>query len=176
MYWFNKNKRFASALLIASFLASLNSCATGYYLKTERIEDIKETGDVSLILYGHTYSTDPETLAVIDPEGDEYTFTPYASEYKYKVIRGLSPAKAIQDANLFVKGHPYASGSIMKRILNEQGTVIGYEIRPLYHFIHYGLSDILDVSYRIRENKVSFFVDIKRSIQKKLFRDELGVN
>ncbi len=175
MHWFNKNKWFAIELLTALLLIFTFSCAN-YYLRTERIEDIKETGDVSLILYGHTYSTDPETLAVIDPEGDEYTFTPYASEYKYKVIHGLSPAKAIQDANFFVKGHPYASGSIMKRILNEQGTVIGYEIRPLYHFIHYGLSDILDVSYRIRENKVSFFVDIKRSIQKRLFRDELGVN
>lgn len=68
----------------------LFSCATGNYLKTEDAKDADIRGSFALILYGSRHLNDIETVAILDIEGDSYSFEPYAPEFDYKIKKRCS--------------------------------------------------------------------------------------
>ena len=155
---------------ITTFLL-LNSVSypMGQYPRVERENSVDLAGTYTVIFHGGTYSNDPAAVAILDVEGDAYTFEPFTSEYNYQIKKGMPAEAALRESRLFVSNHTDFFRSQLQRISDEKGSIIGYEIRPLYHTSRFGRHDIIDVHYRIRDKTISLTVDIKRSVRKKLW-------
>lgn len=78
--------------LAVSALASGVASACEKRLKTEAAKASDVAGTYTLILFGGTFADDLETFAMLDLEGDQYTFEPYAPEFRYR-IKKVSPPK-----------------------------------------------------------------------------------
>jgi hypothetical protein len=136
-------------------------------IKTEPSRDIDTGERYSLILYGARHGNDLESLAILDIEGDEYTFEPYAPEFDYKVEKGMDSSAAIKRAEGFVSWHPLFYRSELKRIIYS-GRVIGYELRPLYDPLTFGISDLIDTDYGLKGKKVIVRIRLLPQIERML--------
>lgn len=150
-------------------------CAAGFRedLKVElaRADEVK--GTYTLFLYGGRYQNDLETVAILDKEGDQYTFDPYAPEFDYQVIKDLSAKQALDTAYAFVSNKsPDFYRAQLSSIRDNLGAVIGYEVRPLYQPFTYGYSDVLDIVYWITDSKVHFQVKIIPPVRRSLEDNE----
>ncbi|MBI5026737.1 MAG: hypothetical protein HZC12_08465 [Nitrospirae bacterium] len=162
------------ALMVILLFTTNDSFAIQKHLKTEAMKDTDITGVFTLILYGGRHSDDIETIVILDKEGDRYDFEPYAPEYDYKIKRGISDREALDEAERFVSWHPSFHRSQLSRIIDEKGNTIGYELRPLYMPLTFGVSDVLDVDYRIKDGKVIITIKLIPSVEKML-RDGDGL-
>jgi hypothetical protein len=153
-------------VLILSMVSS--SFAIAANLKTEEAkkEDVK--GVFTLILYGGRDVNDIERLAILDLEGDKYTFEPYAPEFDYRIKKSLSEKEALEMAYKFVSSHNAFYRSQLSRIIDDKGNTIGYELRPLYMPFIYGVSDVLDVYYSLKGEKVRAYIRIIPSVERAL--------
>jgi len=151
------------AVLVVLASLALLSCAGGKVLKTQRLKDPSGvSGTYRLILYGARNSNDLETVAVLDREGDAYEIEPYAPGWRYKVLNGVKAGEALDIARQKVGYHPSFMSTTLKRIFGPDGSVIGYEVRPLYLLISYGVLDVIDVWYVPKEGgKVRMYVELK---------------
>ncbi len=136
-------------------------------IRTEIVKDIDIGKTYLLILYGARHGNDLESAVIFDIEGDDYTFEPYAPHFDYKIERGLDYSRAIHRAQKFVSWHPLYQRSELKRI-TLSGTDIGYELRPLYDPLSFGLSDVLDIDYRLRDHKVIVRIRLLPQIERML--------
>jgi hypothetical protein len=82
---------------------------------------------------------------------------------------------ALRESRLFISSHTDFIRSELKRIIDEKGEIIGYEIKPLYNILRFGMHDILDVHYRIKDKTVSVTVDVKRNLKIRFRDKELAV-
>ncbi|MEW6161983.1 MAG: hypothetical protein AB1606_01485 [Nitrospirota bacterium] len=164
---------FMVALIVISFFASHDSFAATKYLKTEgaRADEIK--GTFTLILYGGRHINDLETIAFLDKEGDQYEFEPYAPEFDYKIKRESPAEDALNEAKKFVSFHNAFWHSQLSRIIDDKGNTIGYELRPLYYPFVYGRDDVLEVYYRIKDDKVIVEIRLIPEIFNTLFFGDL---
>jgi hypothetical protein len=136
-------------------------------LKTEKAKVDDVTGSFTLILYGGRFSDDIETIAILDREGDQYTFEPYAPEFDYRIKKGVQAKDAIREAEKFVSFHNSFWRSQLSKIIDNKGNPIGYELRPLYLPFSYGISDVMDVYYWRKEgNKVKVTIRLTPLIER----------
>ena len=153
-------------LTFALLVISINdSFALEKPLKTEDAKVQEVTGIFTLILYGAGHSNDIETIAILDKEGDQYTLEPYAPEFDYRIKRGVPAKEALAEAKIFVSSHSSFRRAQLGKILDNNGNIIGFEVRPLYLPTTYGLSDVLDVDYWRKDSKVIVKVKIKPSVE-----------
>lgn len=145
------------------------SCISGSRLKTMGVSGEEVSGTYDLILYGGRHSNDLETVAFLDNSGDGYTFEPYVREDSYKVQKGLPAREALKKAEHFISGHPEYRSSQLRKILDTAGTVIGYEVHPLYMPLAYGTDDVFDVSYVLKEGKVIIYVRLYPWVERILY-------
>jgi len=147
--------RSSACIIVSVFLVSLvltlGSCAGGKQLRTELAQDPEITGSYTLILFGTRNAYELKTIAFLDKEGDGYELVPYAPEYNYKVIKNLPGTEALNKALDYVKWPRDYRSSQVRKILDDQGSVIGYEVRPLYDPLAYGISNVLVVQYWVQE-------------------------
>jgi len=160
-------KRLVFCLAVIFFIVS-SSFAITSHLKTEvvRKEDVK--GVFTLILYGGRDMNDIERVAILDLEGDKYTFEPYAPEFDYKIKKSLYERDALETAYEFVSSHNAFYRSQLSRIMDDKDNTIGYELRPLYMPFVYGVSDVLDVYYSLKDGKVRVYIRIIPSVERAL--------
>jgi hypothetical protein len=153
-----------------SFILVKGSDALETPLRTEWVNAPDVTGTFTLILYGGNYFNDVHTVAFLDSEGDRYTFEPYAPEFEYRLVRGLSAKEALDKAQHFVStiGSCFLRSELSK-VLDQSGKTIGYELRPLYNSVCYGVVDVLDVSYWNKNGKVVIRIRLKPSVEKQIF-------
>ena len=158
-----------SLIAVVMGLATACSLALHSTIKTElaRAEDV--SGVFSLILWGGTYVDDPETIAFLDLEGDQYTFEPYAPDFDFTLIKGVPAKDALKRAEEFVSQNNDFLNSQVFRILDPNGVVIGYEVHPFYRSLRYGISDVVDVQYWITNKTVYVKVRLKQRIERMLF-------
>ena len=160
--------RTASLVMLVLFTAVF-SCAGGRYLKTELATAPEITGTYTLILHGGRYSSDIENLAILDREGDRYTFEVYAPEFDYRVKRGVPAREALEEAERFVGFHHSFRSSQLRKILDSEGNAIGYEVRPIYSPADFPFPDIFDVSYLIEGNKVVVRIRLIPEVERRFF-------
>lgn len=154
-------------LLILIAVLPFDQClAMGPSLKTLPAAEAEVTGGYSLILYGGKYMTDVETVAVLVKDDNPFSFEPFAPDFAFKAKKGLSAGQAIIEAKEFVSMHPSFAGTIMSRVLDPQGSVIAYEVRALYTPVTYGVADVIDVDYVLRNDTVVMFVKAKRMVER----------
>jgi hypothetical protein len=160
-------KKIAFVLILILFVFS-SSFAIAINLKTIEASNEEVKGVFTLILYGGRDMNDIERLAILDLEGDKYTFEPYAPEFDYRVTKGLNEKEALDKANKFVSSHHAFYRSQLSRIIDDKGNTIGYELRPLYMPFIYGVTDVLDVYYSLKGEKVRAYIRIIPSVERAL--------
>lgn len=138
--------------MIFGFAGIPSSFAFDKPLKTIEASPAEIMGTFSLILYGGRFSDDVETIAILDLEGDGYTLEPFAPDFDFRIKKGVSAKEALEQAQKFVSFHHAFWRSQLSRITDNNGNTIGYEIRPLYMPFYFGVSDIFDVYYWLKEN------------------------
>jgi hypothetical protein len=162
-------------LLVPIMFLSLDSVsAFDKSLRTEAAKDIdvEMKGTFTLILYGGSYFDDIETIAIFDYESDDYVFEPYAPEFDYGIHRGLSAEEALKKAHRFISsGHSSFYRAQLRRILDDKGKTTGYELRPLYMPLTYGLSDVLDVFYGLQDQRVRIIIRLDSSVMDPRFEN-----
>ena len=128
-------------------------------------------GNYTVIFYGAKYGQDLRTIALIDYEGDEYIFEPFANEYDFTTHK-YGAEQALKEAIKFVSWYPSFWRTQLSRITDENDRLLGYELRPLYHSIStYGYSDVLNVYYKLKDKKVVINVRLKREVEKAIEGD-----
>jgi hypothetical protein len=160
-------KKIAFVLILILFVFS-SSFAIAINLKTIEASNEEVKGVFTLILYGGRDMNDIERLAILDLEGDKYTFEPYAPEFDYKIKKSLSEKEALEMSHKFVSSHNAFYHSQLSRIIDDKGNTIGYELRPLYMPFIYGVSDVLDVYYSLKGEKVRAYIRIIPSVERAL--------
>ena len=136
-------KRFALMTALAVALLAAGCAGT---LRTSNMKNTEAIqGTFNLILYGGNHLQDLETTAILDVAGDPYTIVPRAPKFDYRVIEGLDAAEAIERARAFDLRNPAAAAVLPIRVYTAQGTVVAYELRPLYQ--PFAFEDVLRVSY-----------------------------
>ena len=156
--------RYIAPIILILLLTVSSSFAMGKYLNTETVGEADISGEFTLFLYS---SGDPIRAAILDIEGDDYTFEMSGSRHNYTVEKSISAEQAMKKAIAFTSSQRYR----MRKILDDDGHVTGYELRPLYNIFRYGTSDVLDVDYRITDKKVAVTVDIKSSLRERYERE-----
>lgn len=135
------------------------SCS-GIYLKTEGIAD--PTGELSgsytVILYGGSYANDKRTLALLVKEGTPYAFEIYKPEFDYQTIKSVPGKVALEKAEKFVSFHRDFRRIQVNRIIDPGGSLVAYEIKPMYHPATGEITDLLDVDYRKIDGKIVVYI------------------
>jgi hypothetical protein len=158
-----------AALAIISVF--LGACAGGTALRARDVrEPVELSGTFDLVLYLGPQYDFLETVAFLDVAGDGYEILPFEPEFEYKVLENLSAKDAMGEALHFVSRHRDFSGSTyMRRIAGETGETIGYELRPLYDYFVYGMTDVLDIDYLLgEEGKVRVLIDLDERLKREL--------
>ena len=160
-------------IFLALLVFSLCSCAGGKQLRTELARNTEITGSYDLILFGTKNAYELRTIAFLDKEGDGYELVPYAPDYEYKVIKNLPGSEALDKALDYVKWPRDYRSSEVREILDDQGSIIGYEVRPLYEPIAYGISNVLVVQYWVQAGgKVKVTINLHPTAEEYLRRTE----
>jgi hypothetical protein len=141
----------------------------GKYLKTETVRTADISGEFTLFLYGDGHLLE---AAILDIEGDDYTFEMTGSGHNYTVEKSIPAELAVKKAIGFING----LRNRLRKILDDNGHIIGYQFSTVYNIYRYGSSDILDVDYRIKDKKVLVTIDIKNTIRKRYYMDLFGGN
>lgn len=155
-------------------ILAMGSCVGGTGLRTASLaKDEKISGVFTVILYGNQEYDSLNTIAFLDIEGDEYELVPYAPEFNYKVLENEQDKVAVEKALHFISTqNPDFQNSYIKRILDEGGNTIGYELRPFYRRWVYGRSDVLHVTYRLmEEGKVRVSIRLEPDVERRFMRD-----
>ncbi|MEW6586715.1 MAG: hypothetical protein AB1442_14050 [Nitrospirota bacterium] len=165
---------FICVVLSAFFMGTLAAATAAFALpkplRTQLADPSEIKGTFTLMLYGGRYADDIETVAVMDLEGDSYDFYIFAPDYDYTVKKGLSAQDALERARQSVGFHSAFWRSQLSKIIDNQGNVIGYEVRPLYQPFVYGRSDVLDVNYWLKEGgKVKVTIKLIPSMERRRF-------
>lgn len=161
-------KRYSNILfLLALILLSVNHAfALSETLRTEEVKEDDIQGVFTVIFYGARDINDIETLALLDMEGDEYTLETYAPDFDYKVKKGLSEKAALNEAYKFIGYHNAFLRPQVSKIIDRKGNTIGYEVMPLYIPFVFGRSDVLEVDYSLKGDKVKVTIRIIPSIER----------
>ena len=165
---------FRSHILVSFMILvsiSLQSCAFTKSLRTREISSLKENVSYTVVLYGGRYRADIENLAILQPEGGKYIFQIYSPDFDYNVQKGLSAREALAVTHEFLSRQPDYHRSTISGILDNEGNIIGYEVRPLYYPFTLGTMDYLDVGYFIKEDKVLVKIHLKPDIERRFFDD-----
>lgn len=154
------------ALLLIFWLGTriLKSSSQGDRLRTvpSSATDIK--GVFTLILYGNNL----DTVAILGKEGGRYTFEPFAPEFAYKIKRGLSANEAVSEAEAFISRHSSFHKTRISGIIDEKGTTLGYEFKPLFLPFDFGTEDVVDVDYKMESNKITAHIHLNPSVEKRM--------
>jgi len=165
-------------VLIKIFLLFLLSgCAfslIGSGLETKPVKKSDIEGTFTVILYGANHMNDLKTIAILDREGDEYEFEPYAPEFEYRVKKNLTSKDAITEAEKFVSWHHSFNRIWLSKIIDPKGRTIGYEVRPLYYPWDFGFSDVLDIDYFIDGKKVFIRINLIDAVERQLSGEDRG--
>lgn len=159
--------------LIMSLLLLITACATTGGLKTEEIRADIISGEFTVILYGARFSGDLENVAILDIEGDGYKFEVFAPDFDYRVKSGIPAEEAVRIAEGFVSFNGSFKNSQVSKIMDNTGRIIGYEFRPLYRPAEFGLFNVLDIDYWLKDGVVIVKIELIPELKYRRLFDDL---
>jgi hypothetical protein len=157
------------SFLVVLFAMVLSSCSLGRQLKSETADPRSITGTYDLIAYGCRFPDDLEraVFLVIPEKTDSLElFVPATS---YKIKRGLSADKALEEANRFVRCGNYTVEELRIHRIPDGGTgTLGYEVLPRYSPFDDGGTDPLQVTYSLKDGKVRVYIRLHPDVDRKI--------
>jgi hypothetical protein len=164
----------ALTLLLGLVLFAVLACAYGERLRRTETEAVDPAVRYTLVLHGASHTDDLKTIAILDKEGDPYTFTFKAPEFDIGEHKNLSAEDALAQAREFVSFHRNFNGSRLTALTDKEGNVLAYEVRPLYQPAVYRYADVLDVNYTLKDNVVTGYIYIKSQVEREIRKREDG--
>jgi len=141
------------------------SCTPGIRLDTQGAQDPEFTWTYRVIFFGCNFNNDLETIAFLDREDDQYTFEPFAPDFKYLARKEVAAGEALTEAKEFVNCNTAFRGVRLRKIIGPDNVVLGYEVRPLYDPLSYGAAEVLYADYRLKGDKVVVRIRLDRSVE-----------
>jgi hypothetical protein len=164
-------KAFAG-LLVAVFIGlSLAGCGLRPGLNTGPAATGEISGTYNVIYFGANFAADYETVAILDVAGDSYEIVPYAPEFRYRVKKDVPAKEALAGAEHFAGQITGFHQMRYSKILDPGNKVVGYEVRPLYYPTNFGLDDLIDVYYWVKDDKIMVDVTLKRRVRQMIEGD-----
>ncbi len=160
-------KQSIACVIVLSCLA----CAQRSSVKTEKADEAGVTGGYTLILFGGTYSGDLRAVALLDRDNDGVELRPFAPEFDYRVIGGLTADQALRKAEDFLRSNPEVMNVLLHKISDGEA-MIGYEIRARYLPYAVGVDDPLDIHYRRHDEVVDVYISLKPDVERGLVRPD----
>ena len=147
--------RLALALWLMALLLSACSGTSALMLKTEQIKDLPkdDRSRYTLMYYFGINRYDPRRLIVLDLEDDPYTMHYQLKDYEYEILQGVDVFDAHREAVTFFRSESKITTLNYYKILDPEGKLAGYEIRPLFDKEFLGKADIMDVKYYLLDKK-----------------------
>ena len=141
-------------LILIAFLAlTLQACAAGKQLTTASARPADLQGSYTLLLYGCHYPEEIKNLAILVDERSKYPVEIYDIPSSYQVKKGVPGPEALAEADAFVRcSTRRVDGTQLRRIVDDTGGTIGYEVRPIYFPLEFGKIDVLFVTYSLMPN------------------------
>jgi hypothetical protein len=156
-------------LLSLLLVLMLQACAIGKQLATTPADPAELTRTYTLLLYGCHYPDDIKNLALLLDEKSTYPVEIYDLPTSYQVKKGVPGPQALAEADAFVRcSVRLLSGTQLRRIIDDAGGTIGYEVRPLYSPLEFGRLDILHVSYSLQKGIVRTYIRLDPDVERAL--------
>ena len=125
--------------LVLLLALMLQACAVGKQLATTSAEPAELKGTYTLLLYGCHYPEDIKNLAILVDEGSRYPVEIYDLPTSFRVEKGS--ARTAGAARKPIPLLAAASGACpqtqLRKITDDAGGTIGYEVRPLYFSLEF---------------------------------------
>lgn len=145
-------KRSLLGLILIFIAGSFVSCAGGQRLRTVAFDqDDRITGQFRVVFIGANHSNDIATMVVLDRAGDSYDIVPYMPDSDYYVMENLEGSDAVALALKHIRSVRSYGAVQYRRIEDQNGLIIGYELRASYRNYLRGLSRPVDVDYWLTE-------------------------
>ncbi len=141
------------------------------HLRTEPAKPDEVSGTYSLYLYGCRYPDDLEDVAILVKEGGPFTVDIFSLPTMYKMKEDLTADQALAEAKKFVMCSVHYQQTRYSRILGPDGSVVAYEVRPLYSPIRFGMHDVLDIQYALKGSVITVYIKLDRDVEMNLRGD-----
>ena len=161
--------------VLFAIVASISGCMLGTQLNAETADPKTITGTYDLLVYGCRYPDDIEHAAFLiapDKAGMVELYVPATS---YKVKRGLPADQALAEANAHVRcGVRTVEAIRVLRIPDGSGGTLGFEVLPRYPATDIGGMDPLNVSYALKDGKITVYIKLFPGVERELYRSSSG--
>lgn len=143
-----KNRKRLFGFLLAVWIPFAASCASTLAdLTTTPTQKAVAAGTYTVLLFGQEGPHDPETVALLDREGDDVTIRPFGAAFRTNVVEGVKDVEAGEMARAYVGRMINVMDAEMKEIRTAEGKIAGYEYRPVFSPFVFGTTDMLLISY-----------------------------
>jgi hypothetical protein len=163
----------AAAALIVIFI--IQGCSHGTQLRTETADPKGIEGTYDLITYGCRYPNDIEHAAFLIAPDKAGMVDLYVPATSYKVKRGIPADQALSEANTHVRcGVRTVVATRVHRIPDGSGGTLGFEVLPRYSATEVGGMDPLNVSYSLKDGKITIHIRLLPDVEKMLYGSPSG--
>jgi hypothetical protein len=159
---------FKSPLMILAAFLLVNGCMAGKRLDIKGAAPADLQGTYALLLYGCKYGNDLENLAILYRDEGPFTFEIYSLPTSYRVVKGLSAGEALKQADKFLRCSTDYWKTQLSKIVDSEGKIAGFELRPLYAPYQYGHLDVLDITYWLNDSKVTVYIKLDTDTEKSI--------
>ncbi len=156
-------------LFILIIAAGIQACVPANQLMTRAAapDDVKDT--YTLMLYGCHYSAQVDNVAILVAGNSKYPVEIYDLDTSYKLKKDVPAREALAEADSFVRCSTYRTWQTqLRRIPDDSGGTIGYEVRPLYIPYEFGMPDVLRIHYTLRNGVVRVYIKVDPDVQRAL--------
>ena len=156
----------AAALIV---IFTIQGCSLGTQLRTESADPKGIEGTYDLFTYGCRYPTDIEHAAFLIASEKAGMVELYVLPTSYKVKRGIPADQALAEADTHVRcGVRKVVAIRVRRIPDGSGGTLGFEVLPRYPATEVGGVDPLDVSYSLKDGKITVYIRLLPDVEKKV--------
>jgi hypothetical protein len=141
-----------------------NASARGISSSMDKDSNIL-AGNYSVVAYGCNGANDPTAVAFLQREDSPYRFSIIEPRADVQTVAGLTEDEAFRRAEDFVTCNPNADDVELARITAPDGTLIGYEVTPVYVPLHAGSSEGVQTAYRVDGNNIRTYLTIDPLLQ-----------
>jgi hypothetical protein len=157
-------QRSVLSVAVALLFIGLAASAEAKAVKTDRVKphDV-QAGTYNVIGYEQETVNGPIRVAILQKE--DAPNIKFKTPGDTKQVTGLTQDNAIRQAEAYVKANPAVTKTELSKMYDADGTLIGYEMSPIFLPMRYGSSDVVDSHFRISEDRTLAYVTVDPLLQ-----------
>lgn len=154
-------------ILIVLLASTLQGCIAGKQLMTAGADPSEVKGTYTLLLYGCHYPSQIQDVAILVDEAGRYPVTIHDLDTSYRVRKGVPAEQALSEADRFVRCSTFQIWRTeLRKILDDSGGTVGYEVRPLFMPVQFGFADVIQTSYSLQNGTIRAYIRLFPDIER----------